>query len=286
MLVSVVRKLLPHLPEAPAFWLTRQVASLVRSPPLRAADFDLVREMEPRWYGPRRNRWALLHGHGPLVLLVHGWAGRGTQMLPIARRLVCQGFRVLIPDITAHGQSAGLQVGFRDFVNDIADCCDALGQQPFAMVGHSAGALAMAAARRLRKVQAQRYVLLCAPRGPYIPVEEIRRRLDPKEEVLARCRNHFAAQLQGDWDGLDAGGAYRTDDGTPALLIYDRDDPRLHPQDPVRVERQWAGARLVMTSGLGHSKPLRDPEVIQRIVDFLQAMDLASPVQRTGPHVA
>lgn len=275
MVVPAVRKLLPHLPERAGFWLTRQVAGLVQSPKPRPGDLAFLSEMEPLRFGAARKKWALLHGHGPLVMLVHGWAGSGAQMLAIARHLVGEGFRVIVPDITAHGKSSGLQVTFRDFVEDIAACCEAMGQVPHAMVGHSAGGLAMAAARRMRSIQAQRYVFLCAPRGPYIPIDEIRRHLNPAEGILARCRAYYASQLDAGWEDLDAGSAFHSTDGTPALLVYDRDDPRLRKDDPEIVERQWAGARLILTSGLGHIKPLWEPRTIGMIADFLAASDLA-----------
>jgi pimeloyl-ACP methyl ester carboxylesterase len=275
MLVPAVRKLLPHLPERAGFWLTRKVAGLVRSPKPRPGDRAFLAEMEPLRYGGARNKWALLHGHGPLVMLVHGWAGSSAQMLAMARHLVGAGFRVVVPDITAHGRSSGLQVSFRDFVDDIAACCEVLGQVPHVMVGHSAGGLAMAAARRMRSIQAQRYVFLCAPRGPYIPIDEIRRHLNPPQGVLARCRAYYASQLDAEWEALDAGSAFHCADGTPAMLVYDRDDPRLRKEDSHIIERQWAGARSVLSSGLGHIKPLWEPRIIGMVADFLSASDCA-----------
>ncbi|MEZ4682380.1 MAG: alpha/beta fold hydrolase [Caldilineaceae bacterium] len=46
-------------------------------------------------------------GSGPTVLLVHGWAGRGSQLAPLVAPLVNAGYRVVAFDAPAHGDSPG-----------------------------------------------------------------------------------------------------------------------------------------------------------------------------------
>ncbi len=57
--------------------------------------------------------------------------------------------------------------------------------------------------------------------------------------------------------------------GLPALIIHDRDDRDVPWREGEAVARAWPHARFLRTEGLGHSRILRDPQVIDRVVGFL-----------------
>jgi pimeloyl-ACP methyl ester carboxylesterase len=269
MMIPAARTILPLLPTAAGYWLTRQLASLISSPGLKPGDQEFFDQSSPIRFGRRNQNTGWLNGSssGPLVLLVHGWAGRGAQMIALGKALLESGFRAGIPDITAHGASGGRQATFRDFIDDIRSFCDAVGEPPYAIVGHSAGGLTSAAARV--SVHAKRYVFVNAPSAPYVPIDEIQRLLRPRQAILDRCRNDYAQQFGSSWQALERADAYECDDGTAALLVYDDADPRLRPDDMQLISQRWQGAVTFRTHGLGHVKPLRDKAVIQRIIEFL-----------------
>ncbi len=53
--------------------------------------------------------------------------------------------------------------------------------------------------------------------------------------------------------------------------VYDLNDLDVPYQNGVRLVQGWPGAELMTTSGLGHRKILRAPEVVKRAVEFLSA---------------
>ena len=55
--------------------------------------------------GRRIRTWSW--GHGPGVLLVHGWGGRGGQLVPFVPPLLAQGLSVTAFDALGHGDSDG-----------------------------------------------------------------------------------------------------------------------------------------------------------------------------------
>ena len=156
MLATSARILLKLLPESLAFRLTVLLASISPAPPLKARDKTaLAAAEELRWgAGGRKRAWCW--GDGPPVVLVHGWGGRATQMAPLAQHLASMGFAAWALDVHAHGQSAGLRIGFDRFIADIAEFCAQLPQPPRALIGHSAGGMTMMAARELRGLHAAR----------------------------------------------------------------------------------------------------------------------------------
>lgn len=74
-----------------------------------------------------------VYGTGDPLLLMHGWVQVGAEMLPLAERLVAEGFQVIVPDMPGYGRSvppfrtyppdmyqrdARLMSGFLDVVAD------------------------------------------------------------------------------------------------------------------------------------------------------------------------
>lgn len=285
MPVMLARSLLRFLPEDVAFALTRFLASIPSSAPFRPQDRAILERARRIEFGNRPKRVAWILGEGPLVIFVHGWGGRAGQMATLARHVADQGYQSVVFDGRAHGESAGRRIGFDNFIDDIVDLAAHLGQPLHACVGHSAGALCMMVARRLKGLRAARYVCLCAPFAPYVPIHEIRKRLNPSEAILRRCEAFFAGQFDMSWTQMAQGDAFRGDGRDPLLLVYDFDDERVDHADAERIRALWPSARIVKTTGLGHQKVLREPRVLAEVTDFLgrpASVDRPSPASRNG----
>ena len=55
----------------------------------------------------------------------------------------------------------------------------------------------------------------------------------------------------------------------PTLVVHDRDDVFTPVTDGAAIAAAWSSARLRVTSGLGHRRLLRDPDVVAEVVDFV-----------------
>ena len=89
-------------------------------------------------------RWGI---SGPVVLLVHGWEGRGAQLGAFIAPLLERGFRVVTFDGPGHGVSEGNRSSLVELSWAVADAARAFG--PFhGAVAHSAGAAATTLALR------------------------------------------------------------------------------------------------------------------------------------------
>lgn len=167
--------------------------------PLRPKDEDMLDQFESFSFGAGRVGWSI--GEGPLVLLVHGYSGRGIQMAALAPKIASQGFRAVFFDAGGHGASRIEKIGFFTFINDTRDILAYLAAPVFAMVGHSAGGLAMMRARALHGVAAQRYIVISAPLYPYVPLESMRGN-GASLEALDHVKAMLAGQFQTSWSAL------------------------------------------------------------------------------------
>ena len=88
---------------------------------------------------------------GPLVILLHGWSGRGTQMGAFAAPLVEKNYRVIALDGPAHGDSAGEMTNPGDFANCLLQAQKEFGKIK-AVIAHSfgGGSSVLAVSRGLR----------------------------------------------------------------------------------------------------------------------------------------
>lgn len=269
MVIQFTRFLLRLSPDWLGIRLIRTLAARTQRPRITEAQQHAMARADRLHYGPEGRHAAWVWGHGPLVILVHGWNGRAAQLAPLALDIAQRGYRCVAIDITGHGSSPGQRTAWACFIGDIAALSQSLGQEVYAYIGHSAGGLAMMATRALKGIQAQRYVCVCAPSHPFPPIDVIRQRLNPRASLIARYKHHIARQFQASWEELERGRAY-VEAGSDLLLFYDEADRFVAHGEGDRIQRLAPRSRLAKTQSYGHTKVLGAPELAEAVGAFLQ----------------
>ncbi|GAB3537834.1 alpha/beta hydrolase [Noviherbaspirillum agri] len=109
------------------------------------------------WYVPANNEQAAHATPAPAVVLLHGWGGNASSLLPAARMLHDAGYAVLLPESRNHGRSdRDGHSSLPRFAEDLDSALDWLKAQPgvdparIAALGHSVGgaAVLLSASRR------------------------------------------------------------------------------------------------------------------------------------------
>lgn len=243
-----------------------------------------VQLRSPRWNGGRTSVAAWRWGSGPTVLLVHGWEGRGAQLGALIEPLVAAGLSVVAFDAPGHGDSPGSRLYLTDHADAIADVAAAIGPL-HATISHSFGSAGTLLAHARHGVEAPLHVAL----APNVLIDDaVLRfaRLVTLDDTERRALESSLAQSSGlGLDGLQLAALVARRD-SQLLVVHDRDDREVPLEHGTALATQWAGARLEVTSGLGHRKILRDPDVVAGIVEFVRqgirppASDLVREVDR------
>lgn len=76
------------------------------------------------------------------ILLVHGWSGRGTQLVKIAENLLNLGFTTISFDAPAHGKSSGNNTILNEFTECILELENKYCSFEFA-IAHSLGGMSL-----------------------------------------------------------------------------------------------------------------------------------------------
>jgi pimeloyl-ACP methyl ester carboxylesterase len=214
----------------------------------------------------------LVWGEGATVYLVHGWGGRGSQFGALVEPLVAAGFRVVMFDAPVHGDSDHGPAGPRRTSGvEFAKALDAVFCRfgpAEAVVAHSMGTISTYLAMRFGWLGTERLVFVA-------PMVEFGSLLDQFQQALGfgpRTRQAMERNVD-EFVGVpvrefDARVQAAHVERHPTLVITDRGD-RQTPYAEVVDFAETINAPLITTEGLGHRKILRDPDVVQTIVEFL-----------------
>jgi pimeloyl-ACP methyl ester carboxylesterase len=213
-------------------------------------------------------------GHGPTVLLVHGWGGRADQLAALAPPLVAAGFCVVAFDAPAHGASPGRRATLLDFRDAVAAVAARVGPL-HGVIAHSLGAAATALAMRAG-LRVERAVFVGPPADAVTYLRRFLAAVGIPAALAPRVEHRFEARAGFRWSDLSVPAVAPHLD-TPLLVVHDRDDREVPWAEGAAIAAAWPGATLVTTEGLGHRRLLRDPEVIGRAVGFLGGASSARP---------
>jgi len=216
---------------------------------------------------------------GPVVLLVHGWAGRGGQLGAFAAPLRARGYRVVAFDAPAHGGADGRRASLPEFAEAVERVAAHVGPLS-AVIAHSMGAAATTVALS-RGLAAGRLVYLAPPMNPGDYLNLAAHYLGFGSAVArrtqARIERRFNVRFEWARGGLLAPGMT-----TPLKIFHDLHDAEVPYEDGYRLWLKWPGAELATTTGLGHRRLLRDAAVCRAVVDFLHpdvALDQPEPLR-------
>lgn len=207
-------------------------------------------------------------GQGVPVLFIHGWSGRGTQVLHFLEPLLQAGYRVISFDGPAHGQTAGKQTNILEFTDVVL----ALGEKygPFdATITHSFGGMILAYAMT-RGFSTRRAVRISSPASFDTLIEHFKLALCIPDSVIAAVLSRLHADF-----GADLGHRISTLENVrlnpaTALIVHDDSDSDVPWRDGMSIAENWPGAQFMLTHNLGHRRILRDRDIIAAAVAFIR----------------
>jgi pimeloyl-ACP methyl ester carboxylesterase len=209
--------------------------------------------------------WSI--GHGPTVLLAHGWEGSSADMVPLALALARNGYRAVVFDMPAHGGSAGRSTTIVEWLRAMTAVACALGGVT-ALVGHSFGAMAVALALAEQRVAARAAVLLAPVATPEQFIGSFARAIGFPKARANNVVQRITQRVGRTVESLDVREAMRGVT-VPSLILHDPRDRVSEWSYARAIADAWPGSRLMASDGLGHRRLLGDAETIARVVEFL-----------------
>lgn len=219
---------------------------------------------------PEINKKIMVYDYGnspKKVLLVHGWSGRGTQLVKIADKLIELGYSTVSFDAPAHGKSPGKTTLMPEFIASIIELEHTYGPFEYA-IGHSLGSMSILNAIK-DGLQVKKAVLIGSGDSVNDIVHDFVLKLKLKSIIATRMRASFEKNNNMEMESFSANVAARKIENTPTLIIHDINDDDVPYTASENIHKYLKGSKLVLTKGLGHRKILGDKDVIDRIANFL-----------------
>ena len=169
-------------------------------------------------------------------------------------------------DAPAHGESPGRITAMPEMAHVLREVAFRLGGL-HGVVAHSVGGAATLLAIR-NGLKLHRAVLLAPP-------SDMRGFIDLfGEHIGLPPQSHAAWPVVPHRGSTSIGDTWRSRTGPretfrPLLVFHDRTDCVVPWDHGARVAQIWGDAELHSTTGLGHSGVRRDPDVIEKAVEFL-----------------
>lgn len=223
-------------------------------------------------------RW----GRGPLVLLVHGWNSRATQLGAFVPKLVAEGFQVVAFDAPGHGESAGAEssvVAFASAFDAVVDAVRPFCQPIHGIIAHSLGGSAVTFAIRRAPSEGEhgdaalsrtRLVFIAPPTDMREVTGQFSSALGLGDRTLSVMQQVAERRLRTRFDDVHT-VRLAADMQLPLLVLHDEQDRAVSIDHSRRLAEAWPEAELGVTSGLGHNRILRDEATVKRAIEFVRA---------------
>lgn len=266
-LIKILSKISPQLAAAVTFRIFATPTRIPR-PASEMAMFESAKKFRLS-NGIAAFEWG--DPNGPLVMLIHGWNGRGTQISPIAKNLAEKNFRIVALDGPGHGDSPPGPNGmtnpahFADFIIHAQRELDPRGAH--SVIAHSfGGGCSVLAAKRGLKTKS--LVLVASP-AFYERVVDF---FATSVHLSDQARKIFidrVVKISGIHPRELNVGAIGAELNLPLLIVHDKNDNAVNFMAAEAIMTSWPGAKLIATEGLGHRRILKDAKVLEAETEFI-----------------
>ncbi len=208
------------------------------------------------------------------ILLSHGWAGRTSQFLDFIDPLLEAGYRVVGADIPAHGDSSGKNTNMLEATQVLSIIAKEFGPLE-AIIGHSFGTGTILLGMDQFGIESPKVVLI----GAYSRVSFIINLFSDlfnlnqaSREAMKQAGAEKFADTYGikwDWESIAPVNTIKSYQGK-LLFIHDVTDHEVPMHEVTELHQSRPDAKVIITSGFGHRRILRNKDVIDSVLVFIE----------------
>lgn len=218
---------------------------------------------------PAINKKIVVYSYGnsnKKILLVHGWSGRGTQLVKIADAFLENGYSTISFDAPAHGKSETKTTLMLEFIESVLEIEKKYGPFEFA-VGHSLGGMSILNAIK-QGLKVKKAVVIGSGNSVINIVNTFVEKIGLPNKVAVIMRNNFEKKYHFEMESFSAYEAAK-EVHIPVLVIHDADDEDIPVAEAYHLAENLINKEILITNNLGHRKILGDAAVLHKIVEFL-----------------
>lgn len=207
--------------------------------------------------------------HKRYVLLIHGWAGRSTQMRRFIKPLLQEEFSVIGFDGPAHGNSEGKETSIVEFEATLQEIVRQYGV-PEATIAHSFGGVATLFAA-MNGLPLKKVINIASPSIGDEVIKTYLRAINGSWKTGAFFKSYIQKTQGRSFDEFSSlYFVQHLPKAIDLLLVHDEHDKEVGIEHALELIKVYPNANLIKTKKLGHTRILKDDEVIRRCVTFIR----------------
>ena len=264
-LVSILSNLFPETFTNIAFdKLTNPQLIKLRDSEKDVLDLAQQKDIAFKGFRIRTYHWP---GEGEAVLLIHGWEGQAGNFADLIQKLMAKGFNVHAFDAPAHGYSSQGRTSPFEFSELVAKLL--IDVPVNTIVSHSFGGVAISYALfQNPHLTLKKAVLVTTPDRFADRISDVAQKVGVSEKVQQRLVKRMQA-ANIDVSNFNVSDFVKKIHVESALILHDKHDRVIPIHQSRNVHANWPQAQFLEVEGTGHFRILRTPEVLDRIVAFI-----------------
>lgn len=220
-------------------------------------------------------------GKGPVLLLVHGWAGRATQFRKIIYAFVNAHYRVVGFDGPAHGNSAGRSTNIMEFEETFKKIYAVTGV-PKGIITHSFGGGAVLFSA-MNGMTVKKLINIATPTIGDEIISTYLKAIQGSQETARYFKAWIMKNNGKPFEEFTALHFIRNiTQEIELLLIHDEQDQEVTIQHAHELIKNYPRASLYTTRGLGHTRILKDEGVIKKCITFMETVSIQPDIIHKG----
>lgn len=205
-----------------------------------------------------------------LILLVHGWGSNLGRLSEIAFKLKDKGYRVVGLNFPAHGYSKLNQTNMIFCKEALKNLINNLNiREPFSVVTHSFGSGVSAFALADLGIKVNKIVFLTSANKIADIFLDFKKILHLEEKSYQMSVKYMEELAQAKLSDLNVQDILKQVNFDKILIIHDKYDTMLPYRYATELAENVRDAELMTIENKGHSGMLFEPEVIQKVLEFI-----------------
>src|SRR5690554_88295 len=199
------------------------------------------------------------------VLLVHGWSGRGTQLVSIAKMFKELNYTIISFDAPGHGKSPKTTANMKHFIEAVFELDKKYGGFDI-VVGHSLGGMALINSLG-RGLKISKAIIIGSGNKTKDIADDFLVSIGMNKKITPLLIARFETKYQDKMSNYDV-ELQAQKITVPVLIIHDKDDKDVPVKAAEEIHKKLINSQLMITNGLGHRKVLGNEKVIESISKF------------------
>ncbi|MCP3931745.1 MAG: alpha/beta hydrolase [Bacteroidetes bacterium] len=206
------------------------------------------------------------------ILLVHGWESRGTALRNFVPSLLGKGYKIVTFDGPAHGDSGGYRTNMIHFAGAVKAILNRI-PSIRGIITHSFGGAStvFALANWSDAPFVEKLVQVAVPNSIEKIFNDAIELMNLPPLASKKFKTILEEKAQQPLHSMNLTDAYDLIQVGRSLLIHDEEDKVVPIQSAKEISKVWENSTLVITKGYGHFRLLKNPDVIKRVVEFIES---------------